>query len=116
MLVADSRASTVVPCVYSPSGSLVSSREEILDVFLSFYATLYSSIRSYHKEDLAALLEPLHLPTLPSEISELLDSPFRPEELDVAVASFPNHKAPGPDGLPAEWYRQHVCWPFIGNA
>lgn len=107
MLVADGYASTVVPCVYSPSGSLVSSREEILDAFLSFYATLYSSILSYPKEDLAALLEPLHLPTLPSEVSELLDSPFRPEELDAAVASFPNQKAPGPDGLPAEWYRQH---------
>lgn len=36
MLVADSYASTVISCIYSPSGSLVSSREEILNALSPF--------------------------------------------------------------------------------
>lgn len=86
----------------------MSSQEEILDAFVSFYAALYSPIPSYSKGDPVSLLEPLYLPTLPSEVSELLESPFGVEELAAAVGSFPNYNTPGPDGLPAEWYRQHL--------
>lgn len=42
----------------------------------------------------------MNLPTLPDEIRELVDAPFKEEEVISAIGSFPTGKAPGPDGLP----------------
>ncbi len=35
-----------------------------------------------------------------------LDSPLTSDELQEALNSMPNKKAPGPDGFPAEFYKE----------
>lgn len=37
-----------------------------------------------------------------------LDADFTLEEMEGAIISTPTSKAPGPDDLPAEWYKTHI--------
>jgi hypothetical protein len=40
-----------------------------------------------------------------------LDRPFSEIEIEQAVKSLPNDRAPGPDGFTNSFYKQ--CWPII---
>lgn len=42
-----------------------------------------------------------------------MESPLSVAELYEALSHVPNGKAPGPDGFPAELYKQF--WPFLGQ-
>jgi hypothetical protein len=42
-----------------------------------------------------------------------LNEPFSEEEIQAAISSMVKNKAPGPDGIPVEFYQ--ACWPIIKN-
>jgi hypothetical protein len=42
-----------------------------------------------------------------------LNEPFSDEEIQAAINSMVKNKAPGPDGIPVEFYQ--ACWPIIKN-
>lgn len=44
LLVVDTQPLMVIPCIYSPSGTLLTSPDRILRSFVSFYIDLYSPI------------------------------------------------------------------------
>ncbi|CAI5768881.1 Hypothetical predicted protein [Podarcis lilfordi] len=46
------------------------------------------------------------MPTLTDEEQEFMDSPITPEEIDAVLKNLKPHKAPGPDGFTAEFYRK----------
>lgn len=75
---------------------------------LFYYSDLYSAIPLYDQQVLTDLLDPLQISVLPDEVAASLEVPFTDKELATAIASFPNGKSPGPDGLPAEWYKQYL--------
>ena len=52
-----------------------------------------------------SFLDNLDLPSLTTDESTLLDQPITPEEVIKSLHSMPNNKSPGPDGLPAEFYK-----------
>lgn len=68
---------------------------------------MYSPIDPYDNGDLRETLGSLRLTELPEEASSFLDAVFREEEVVSAIGSFPSGKAPGPGGLPIEWYHQY---------
>ncbi|CAI5795900.1 Hypothetical predicted protein [Podarcis lilfordi] len=46
------------------------------------------------------------MPTLTDEEQEFMDSPITPEEIDAVLKNLKPHKAPGPDGFTAEFYKK----------
>src|SRR6185295_18377455 len=52
-----------------------------------------------------SFLSSLPLPRLSSEACSVLLSPFSAEELSAVLRQLPPRRAPGPDGLPYEWYQ-----------
>lgn len=56
---------------------------------------------------MSAYLATINLPILPLAEGEFLNAPFTIQELENAVASFLNSKAPGVNGLPIEIYKKY---------
>jgi hypothetical protein len=50
---------------------------------------------------------------LSDEDNMILNEPFSEEEIQAAINSMVKNKAPGPDGIPVEFYQ--ACWPIIKN-
>ncbi|KAM9320225.1 LOW QUALITY PROTEIN: X-linked retinitis pigmentosa GTPase regulator [Gastrophryne carolinensis] len=61
----------------------------------------------YDPVDLAAFLDTINLPSLSEADSAMLDGPITCAEIEKAIALMSNRKAPGPDGLPSEWYKKN---------
>src|SRR5438128_10313691 len=51
---------------------------------------------------------PWFCPTLPLDAQRTLIDPITIEEVKKAITSSPNNKAPGPDGIPSEFYAFHI--------
>lgn len=80
---------------------LVHSPDQILQTLVEFYETLYcSSSRSTPKE-LSNYLDGIVFPHLSVSQRKELDVPLTLDELQTAVAEFPNCKAPG--GMASPW-------------
>jgi len=52
-------------------------------------------------------------PLVTGEMNEQLCKPFSVDEVEKALNSIGDLKAPGPDGLPAIFYKK--CWDLVGN-
>lgn len=75
--------------IYSPPGSLLTSKWEFLQAFVSYYTELYSPINPYGEDHLISLLDPLPIPNHPDMTRDLLDAPFKKEEIAAAIGFFP---------------------------
>lgn len=80
---------------------------DILAAFRRYYENLYSSRIGGWEEDLNQYLAQVSLPSLSKDSKQLLEQPLTIEELKQALQLAPNEKAPGLDGLLAEFYRIH---------
>lgn len=45
----------------------------------------------------------------------MLDAPLTPNKIYKALNKMPNNKSPGPDGLPAEFYKHFIMGHFIST-
>jgi hypothetical protein len=73
--------------------------------YIRSYFTRMCSAPLFSQHDITSFLSPLSLPQLsPSHLS-LLTSPFTADELFVAIRALRPRRAPGPDGIPYEWYQ-----------
>ncbi|KAM9316655.1 proto-oncogene tyrosine-protein kinase ROS [Gastrophryne carolinensis] len=88
------------------AGETVTEGGKIAQQFLEYYSALYSSRVNYGMEELESYLDQIKFPELAPEDREALDSPITIDEVRNAMRALPGRKAPGPDGLPAEWYKQ----------
>lgn len=92
-----------------PDGSTTTSSEEMRRIAVEFYKDLY------HKEatDLKCSEELMKdLPRLLEEQKEALDTDIELQELSTAVKQLSTGRAPGIDGLPAEFYKHF--WEALG--
>lgn len=87
--------------------NLVSQPELIMQELTGFYETLYSPGMAYTQEDLDLYLCHISFPELFESQRAQLEAPLTIEELQKAVGTFPNCKAPGEDGIPIEVYKQY---------
>lgn len=88
---------------------MVTSPSEVLQTFTAFYEKLYTSTlpSDFQPGRLRDLLDPLALGWLSDQERETLVRPFTALEVLNAIQSFPTGKAPGPDGLPIDFYKSH---------
>ena len=97
----------------SISDGTVSSNEEILEEVYRFYERLYHEDKD---EEMSFnlqrnFMENLNIPRLGEEDKIFLDAPINEEEALTALKKMKNGSAPGPDGIPAEFYK--VFWPLV---
>lgn len=74
-----------------------------MDEFWDFFSTLYAPITNYDQKDLDTLLEGLVLLSLSDPGHLALDAKITTKEVVSAIFALPPHKAPGPDGFPADF-------------
>ena len=80
---------------------IVEERHEILKMIKEFYQNLYTS----KTETVNDYLDNLDIPRIPDDIKAELEKPFTEEEIGAVIKAFNNNRAPGTDGLPADWYK-----------
>lgn len=98
-------ASTLVPRIQINTDFYISEPEDIAREFAKFYADLYSSRAQYTETELDQFLSDVPFPRLSQADASLLDGPITVGEVAEAIGSLAPGKTPGPDGLPAAWYR-----------
>lgn len=76
--------------------------------FVNFFSSLFAPIPSYDESDLDFLLLDLPIPKLSENDSSILEAKITVKQIQQAIFAFPPHKAPGPDGLPADFYKINV--------
>ena len=92
-------------------GSEVYSQMEILNCLRVHLQRVYSSPTPASEGAVVEYLASLGLPHLEAETSRELDANLTVEELQIAMSLLPMGKAPGGDGLPAEFVR--LCSPLL---
>ena len=69
------------------------------------YFTALCAAPPFYPADCASFLSSITLPVLtPAQSSSLL-APFTADELTATIKALPPRRAPGPDGIPYEWYQ-----------
>ena len=104
-------AASWIPAVQDDSGSVVADLEGILTAWRSFYQSLLSAEpvdREVHDSLLSQLCA-----SLSSEPSSLCEGTLTVGEIRDALQGMARGKAPGSDGLPAEFYQK--CWHILGG-
>ena len=97
----------VVHSIRNSNGDIVTSHDDILNVFHNFYTNLF-------KEDVLVdvglqnvLIDNLSN-TISNESKDYLDYPISLAEVKRSIDMSANNKSPGCDGLPYEFYRDYI--------
>uniref|UniRef100_A0A803K7H0 Reverse transcriptase domain-containing protein n=1 Tax=Xenopus tropicalis TaxID=8364 RepID=A0A803K7H0_XENTR len=80
--------------------------EDIIQEFHNFYSSLYDSPSLTSREKRDAFLETIPLPKLTQNERSLLNNPITEEEVITAIKTLKSSSSPGPDGLPASYYKK----------
>ena len=86
--------------MFRKDGTLTQDPDEILEIQRQFYQELYRS-------DTAVSFKITNNTEnrLPPEVTDELNNEFSDEELATAIRDLSNRKVPGPDGIPADFYK-----------
>ena len=99
------QAERAINCIKSSSGTMTMDLLEINNTFRDFYESIYTSECTRDKTAQSIFLEQLHFRTISNDDKIVLDSPLTIKELYEAIGEVNSGKAPGPDGLPIEFYK-----------
>jgi hypothetical protein len=95
----------LIRCIKNPtSGKVEHTIGAIKEAFVQYYTNLFRR-REINKDALQQLLEKWEPPS--AEILNTLNRPITEEEVRRVIGKLNPHKAPGPDGLTAWFYRIH---------
>lgn len=83
---------------------LTTKSEEIAEIFRNYYEDLYRAAPS-NLGDIQKFLDTIIMPSLTQTEQEFLDAAIQEEEIRATIMGSKNGKTPGPDGLPAEYYK-----------
>ena len=90
---------------------MVSSQQEVLEAFSSFYKELFTSSEPDPCMEVArAKIRSIIPKKIKDEEAKVLDGGLLVEEIKVAISRMANDKALGPDGLPIEFYKKNIDW------
>ena len=99
------------------NGKHIFDPQKILDLEKSYFSQIYtetSNGNTMSQLDIISYLNKVHVPVISNDSKFLCDLPITFEEVKTAVSSMANNKTPGPDGIPAEFYK--MFWPDIGHS
>ena len=99
------QAERTISSIKSTSDNLITDPREINNIFRNFYELLYKSEYAESREDQNTFLDQLQFQRISEDERITLDSPLTTEELFNAIGDMNSGKAPGPDGLPIEFYK-----------
>ncbi|KAM7293425.1 hypothetical protein ISCGN_026555 [Ixodes scapularis] len=83
-------------------GGVATSQEEIAAMFEEAYGKLF---REEELDEDAFVSVLRGSPTVPDETTDVMNCPIRPSEVQQAIKKLSRNKAPGPDGIGAEFYK-----------
>ena len=92
-------------------GNVVNSKEDIMNLVVSYYENLFGGVSpstASSLEDLSQLISY----RCSASVKESLEAPFTSLDIQSAFFSLPRNKAPGPDGYPAEFFTHR--WKAVG--
>ena len=90
---------------------MVSSQQEVLEAFSSFYEELFTSLElDPYMEVSRAKIRSVIPKKIKDEEVKVLDGGLFVEEIRVVISRMANDKAPRLDGLPIEFYKKNIDW------
>lgn len=99
------RSERAINSIITQTGVMSNDPQDINNAFKEFYQSLYRSECSSASAHRDTFLNHLQFEMLTEEVKEGLDNDITVEELLRAIKSINSGKAPGPDGLPIEFYK-----------
>lgn len=99
------QSSTLLNNISQPDGNKFHSTTEIHEHISNFYKQLYAK-PEISKSHIKRFLKSIQLPRLNKAELQLLTSEITTKEVMQVIMNSPANKAPGPDGLPYDWYKQ----------
>uniref|UniRef100_A0A803JYV6 Reverse transcriptase domain-containing protein n=1 Tax=Xenopus tropicalis TaxID=8364 RepID=A0A803JYV6_XENTR len=87
------------------NGDIVTKAAHITNIFAQYYQQLYTTKADYTPLQLSNYLDTIPIPRLSPLLRAQLNNPITLEEVQEAITSLQPNKTPGPDGLPADWYK-----------
>lgn len=100
------KGKTQITSIHGAHGKIALSQNEIVNEFLSFYSTLYNKPDFQDVSLIDSFLKSCDLPKISQSDKIGLDAPISKDELLLAIKSLKKNKSPGPDGIPAEFYKE----------
>ncbi|VFQ95756.1 unnamed protein product [Cuscuta campestris] len=109
-IVKKNRRKNTVGFLVREDGSKTTSKDEVANIFVDFFTTLFGTTSPVEPIELEILTTGTRVPS--SAQSSLLAS-VTPEEVREAVFDIGNDKAPGPDGYTAAFFKDQ--WAVVGR-
>lgn len=97
------QADRAIHKISSATRQLITDPKLINNEFFNFFSQLYTSKSKPTDSALDEFLDSLNIPTLNDSAKLELESDITLEEIKIAIRSFPNGKACGPDGFGIEF-------------
>lgn len=90
-------------------GSWVDNTDQLKEHISNYFFSLFSSAAGHNNEEILRAVQP----RVSEQMNEILCSEYTEEEIKNALDSIGDLKAPGPDGMPAVFFKRF--WNIIGN-
>lgn len=98
------KTKTRLSAVLKPDGTLSTTHAEIEETTCSFYEELFD-FKETNFESQNTLLNTIST-QIPNKLFRLMDQPITLDEVLYAIKTSGNNKSPGPNGFPAEFYKE----------
>lgn len=100
------QADRAINSIINENGENIVDPQEINNVLKTYYEDLYKSENTNILEKQDSFLDKLNFPTVSNEDRCKLEENLSIEELQEALQCMNSGKAPGPDGIPVEFYKK----------
>ena len=105
-LASRNKIKTTMNKLLREDGTVTTRQEEILEMQMKFYKNLYSKHESKSKQEKQNYLKPTKTNRLSEDEKQQCEGLITTDELLKSIKSFKKKKAPGNDGLTAEFYQK----------